>query len=122
MDRNELGRLGEEIARNYLEEIGYTILAMNYRTPLGELDLVAQHGETIVFVEVRTRSTSTFGSPIESITLSKQERLIRLALQFCAHHCLYSRDLRFDIIGIYLQSEEPQIEHISNAFLARGNR
>lgn len=116
MNKVELGRLGEELARNYLEKKGYIILAANYRTPFGELDLVARDDETIVFVEVRTRSTVNYGTPFESITHSKQERLIRLALQFCAHHYLYSKNLRFDVIGIILKNNQPTIEHISNAF------
>lgn len=118
MNKVELGRLGEELARGYLEKKGYIILAENYRTPFGELDLVARDQETIVFVEVRTRSTRSYGTPLESITHTKQERLIRLALQFCAHHYLYSKNLRFDVIGIYLKNSQPSIEHIPNAFYA----
>lgn len=121
MDKIELGRLGEALARDYLIDMGYTILAMNYRTPFGELDLIAQEQDTIVFVEVRTRSTSSFGTPLESITSVKRERLVRLALQFCAHHCLYSKNLRFDVIGIIWQQNEPVIEHVPNAFFAGGD-
>lgn len=122
MDRIELGRLGESLARDYLRDAGYTILASNYRTPLGEIDLVAKERDTIVFVEVRTRSSTAFGTPLESINRIKRERLIRLALQFCAHHCLYSKNLRFDVIGVTLQQEAPVIEHIPNAFFAGGER
>lgn len=120
LTRLEIGRHGEELAREYLENAGYSILATNYRSPLGELDLVVKKDDTIVFVEVRTRSTPSFGTPLESIDRRKQERLIRLALQFCAHHCLYSKHLRFDVIGIYLQKNEAVIEHIPDAFYAGG--
>lgn len=120
LNKIELGRHGEELARAYLENTGYTILATNYRSPLGELDLVVKKDETIIFVEVRTRSTPSFGTPLESIDRRKQEKLIRLALQFCAHHCLYSKNLRFDVIGIYLNGNDPKIEHIPNAFFAGG--
>lgn len=116
MKRMELGRLGERLARSYLEEKGYTVLSQNYRTKLGEIDLVVKKNETIIFVEVRTRSSAVYGTPQESIDRYKQEKLIRLALQFCAHHYLYSQDLRFDVIAITLQDNEPKIEHIPNAF------
>lgn len=120
MNKIELGRRGEELAREYLEDAGYAILTTNYRSPLGELDLVVKKDDTVIFVEVRTRSTPSFGTPLESIDRRKQEKLIRLALQFCAHHCLYSKNLRFDVIGIYMDVQRPKIEHIENAFFAGG--
>ncbi|AZR72358.1 YraN family protein [Anoxybacter fermentans] len=121
MKKVELGRLGEKLARDYFLKAGYNILAENYRTPLGEIDLVVEKDKTIIFVEVRTRSTPSFGAPEESISRSKRERLIRLALQFCAHHYLYSQNLRFDVIAISFFDNEPKIEHIKNAFFAGGN-
>lgn len=122
MDKQELGRLGEELARDYLLDAGYTILAHNYRTQLGEIDLIAKENDTIIFVEVRTRSTPSYGTPFESINPIKRERLIRLALQFCAHHCLYSKNLRFDVIGVTFNHYGPAIEHLPNAFIAGGAR
>lgn len=119
MNKVEIGRLGEKLAKEYLIKQGYRILTENYRTPLGEIDLVVEKDQTTIFVEVRTKTSQRFGTPEESITPKKQERLIRLALQFCAHHYLYSQNLRFDIIAIYLDKIQPSIKHISNAFLSR---
>lgn len=119
MNRVKLGRLGEKLAKEYLINHGYRILTENYRTPLGELDLVVEKDQTTIFVEVRTKTSGKFGTPQESITLKKQDRLIRLALQFCAQHYLYSQSLRFDIIAVNLDEQQPSIEHIPNAFMAR---
>lgn len=118
MRKIEIGRFGELLAKEYFKNAGYTILAENYRTLLGELDLVIKKNDTIIFVEVRTRSTISHGSPEESITRSKRERLIRLALQFCAQHCLYAQNLRFDVVAINIVGEKSEIKHISNAFFA----
>ncbi len=120
MNKIELGKFGEELARDFLLEKGYEILAENYRTPLGEIDLVVKEGNTIVFVEVRTRSSKIFGTPLESITPRKQERLIRLAIHFCVNYSLYSQNFRFDVIGIFTNKYESKIEHIMNAFIIGG--
>ncbi|MCK4257535.1 MAG: YraN family protein [Halanaerobiales bacterium] len=117
MKRIEVGRLGEKMARDFLLRKGYNILAENYRTSQGEIDLVTEENKTIIFVEVRTRSTRLFGSPLESITPTKRERLIRVAIQFCAQYYLYSQNFRFDVIGISLYENIPKIEHITNAFI-----
>ncbi len=116
MNKIELGEMGELLALEYLINEGYTLLAKNYRTAFGEIDLVVSKDETIIFVEVRTRRTLSFGTPEESITRVKRERLIRLALQFCAHHYLYSQNLRFDVIAIYLDNDKPKLHHIPHAF------
>ena len=116
MRKIEIGRLGELLAKEYLKNAGYTILAENYRTLLGELDLVIKKHDTIIFVEVRTRSTNSHGSPEESITKNKRDRLIRLALQYCAQHTLYARNLRFDVVAINIKGKKSEIKHISNAF------
>ena len=80
MKRHHVGAWGEEIASQYLEAKGYTILARNWRTQEGEVDLVAQDGETVVFVEVKTRTSKEFGWSEESITLTKRRRLQRSAM------------------------------------------
>ena len=84
--RVRLGRRGEAIARQHLERQGYTILQTNYRRPEGEIDLVARDGEETVFVEVRTRLGSAFGTPEESVTPTKKERLLAMAQRYMAEH------------------------------------
>lgn len=116
--RRALGEAGEGIAAAYLEAKGYRILAQNDRPDRGELDIVAMDGETVVFVEVRTRRTVAFGTPLESVDRRKQLRLIRLARAYLAKHGLGERSCRFDVIGVSWSrpGERPRIDHIESAF------
>ena len=103
--RQSLGRYGEQLAEKHLLEQGYTILAKNWRCPEGELDLVAQQGAQLIFVEVRTRRGSRLGSPEESVTPAKQARLIQLAYAFLAQHDVPDPLWRIDIIAIMVGRE-----------------
>ena len=78
MKRRDTGILGEKLAKDFLKKRGYNIRETNYRCPEGEIDIVARHKDYLVFVEVRTKTSLEFGSPEESITLTKKERLKRL--------------------------------------------
>jgi len=119
----ELGRWGENLAADFLIKQGYTIIAKNVRTPYGELDLIAQQpvksrpGEsTIVFVEVKTRRSRTFGYPEESVTTSKQEHLISAALHYLQDNPDLESDWRVDVIAIECyKNQEPLIHHFENA-------
>jgi putative endonuclease len=101
LKRHQIGAWGEEIASQYLEAKGYKIRARNWRTREGEVDLVAQDGETIVFVEVKTRTTKDFGWPEESITPKKRRRLQLAALAYLIDQELPSDILwRIDVVAI----------------------
>jgi putative endonuclease len=110
-----LGSLGETIAMEHLKEQGYRILERNYRTPLGEADLVVKDGDAVVFVEVKTRATLEFGRPFEAVTPQKQERLRRIALYYMKHHGI-DGPVRFDVISIVIDHKRRDIEHIKAAF------
>ena len=99
-DRQELGQLGEKLTCDFLREKGYQILSQNYRTRGGEIDIVAKEGETIVFVEVKTRLNRTFGYPEEAIDARKQHKLAMTAECYLREHNLYDADYRIDAIGI----------------------
>lgn len=99
-DRSARGRAAEEHARRYLESRGLRTLARNYNTRWGELDLVMEHGEHVVFVEVRARMNPAFGGAAASVTRSKQERLVRAATRFLAQHRMAHRPARFDIVAL----------------------
>lgn len=103
--RRRVGLAGEKAARDYLEACGLRIEAVNYRCPLGEIDIVARDKEAVVFVEVRTRTGSSFGIPAESITAQKLNRLKRLAVQFM--QCRYGREVpcRFDLIAVIMNPD-----------------
>jgi len=105
----------------HLEARGYAILARNWRCRSGELDLVASNGTTIVFVEVRSRRSDRCGTPLESVDARKRQRLAQLARRFLAMHPRPERLVRFDVIGIRLDHDPPQLEHIEQAFDAVGS-
>ncbi len=118
--RANLGARGEDIAVSYLKKLGYEIVERNFRCKLGEIDIVAYDGKTLVFIEVRTRRSKHFGSPISSVSYQKQKKLITLARFYLKKYCLFDRSARFDVVGITINSRgEHEIELIRNAFSER---
>ena len=119
--RKLFGQAGESAAEEYLRRKGYRILARNLRSSLGELDLVAEDGQVLVFVEVKARQTDAFGGAIHAVHHRKQEKLIQLAAQYLARHHIKNRLCRFDVILLQgPKAVAPQIEHIQNAFEVSG--
>ena len=114
--RKELGNRGEEIAARYLEEQGYRILTRNYRSRYGEVDIICTYKQMIVFVEVKTRTSTSFGSPEESITRSKREHIRKVALIYLKSYPHPFKEMRFDVIGILMNGNEPSINHLVAAF------
>lgn len=98
--RQNLGKMGEELAVRELEHRGYAILARRYRTRYGEIDIVSRDGDTTVFVEVKARVTSEFGSAAEAVTPWKQRRLARMATDYVARNGLDLQPCRFDVVAI----------------------
>ena len=98
--RKLLGDLGERLAAQYLEKEGYLIRERNYRCPIGEIDLVATEGDCLVFVEVRTRRGKRFGSPEESMTLTKQQRLVDLAQSYLVERGEEPPGWRIDLVAV----------------------
>jgi putative endonuclease len=112
------GQLGEDLARQYLEAQGLRYLSRNWQSKFGEIDLIMQDGEVRVFVEVRLRSQTTFGSGLDTVSWQKQRKLIRTA-KFYQQKNRYWGDLRFDVISItYLADTPPEIIHVPSAFMA----
>jgi putative endonuclease len=115
-NRRSLGDRGEDLAAAHLKKQGYNILARNYRTPIGEIDLVARHQGALVIIEVKTRRSRRFGSPQEAVHPAKQERLRNLAEYYLQQQGLGEVMVRFDVVGILWQEGKPQIEVIEGAF------
>jgi putative endonuclease len=110
-----IGHWGEEMAAHYLQERGYTILERNLRTAHGELDIVACKDNTIIFVEVKVRSSTAFGFPEEAVSPRKQAHLISAAEAYLARHPESPETWQFDIIAITRQAGvPPKIEHFEN--------
>lgn len=120
--RQVLGLEGEDAAVRELERRGYTILARRYRTRLGELDVVARDGAVLVFIEVKTRSTSAFGDGLDAITADKRRRVVRMAQEFLWCHGLDDEPCRFDVVAIDVQGGDRErrlvAELIVDAFVA----
>jgi putative endonuclease len=115
MTQQELGILGENMAQKYLLKQGYTIRTTNYRFIKYEIDIVAEKGDKIIVVEVKTRQTAEIGEPWMAVTRKKQRQIIS-----CADHYMQSRsidkEVRFDIISIVHNSFRSDLEHIVDAF------
>jgi len=117
-ERRELGAAGEQAAERFLQKRRYVIVARNYRCKLGEIDLVALHRGTLVFVEVKTRRPGGFGHPFEAVGLRKQRQIARAARHFIARHRLHDRDARFDVVGVWWENGRVRCELVENAFEA----
>ena len=111
-----VGKTGEDIAVNFLKRSGYRIVQRNYKNKLGELDIVAYDRETIVFIEVKTRTSLSFGYPQEAVTQFKQKQLNRVALSYLKQYNLLHKSVRFDIVSILLHNHDiPDISIIKDA-------
>jgi putative endonuclease len=117
MNRQEVGKLGEKEARKFLKKRGYRIRETGFRCRHGEIDIIAQKKDWLVFVEVRTKSNLDFGTPEESITQSKKEKLIASALTYTTTHQDLPPLWRIDVVAIELddKGKPRRIEHIENA-------
>jgi putative endonuclease len=117
-----LGRRGEDAAVRYLKRKGYRILARGLDSRLGELDIIAVDGRTVVFVEVKTRQSGEAGHPTEAIDERKQRRMTQAALAYLKAQGLLKYSARFDVVAIVwpVDSKRPLIEHYPNAFPSVG--
>lgn len=115
-NNSKLGKLGEQIAMQYLIQNGYTVLKTNWRFKQKEIDIIAQNDRYIIFVEVKTRFGTATQHPLEAVTKSKQKFLISAANEYIRVNNI-PKDVRFDIIGIVKSYNTHTIEHIQDAFL-----
>jgi putative endonuclease len=119
MQNKELGTLGEKIACRQLKRAGYKIVAANYRSPLGEIDLIARKKGCLVFVEVKCRHGNDFGVPEEAVTAAKRRKLIQVAEYYIQHESPKECDWRIDVVAVELDARDHQqrIAIIENAVL-----
>ncbi len=117
MKRRDVGILGEKLAKDFLKKRGYRIIETNYRCPEGEIDIVARHKDFLVFVEVRTKTSREFGSPEESITPAKREKLRTTAAQYQQSHDNLPPSWRIDVVAVELNRDgkPSRMELIENA-------
>jgi putative endonuclease len=114
--RSRVGRRGEDLAYELLKKKGYKVLERNFKSPLGEIDIVAREGKTLAFVEVKTRLSSDFGSAKWAVGPRKQRKLSMVALDYLKRHSLSDQSARFDVVAIDLGQGLEKIELFRNAF------
>ncbi|MCK9216573.1 MAG: YraN family protein [Firmicutes bacterium] len=124
MHKNKsLGIYGENLAIEFLENKGYKILAKNYRCKIGEIDIIAADGDTLSFIEVKTRSSNQYGRPCEAVNYNKQIKIVKTALHYINRNNLTQWMSRFDIVEILIETDDRinSINLIQNAFEYNGS-
>ncbi len=115
-DNIEKGKKGEVLAEKFLKKRGYRILEKNYRTHFGEVDIIARDGKTLVFIEVKARSGTGFGSPLAAVDARKQSHLTAAAGIYMQLNHIEDQPVRFDVVGITGEGARAKIELVRNAF------
>lgn len=116
LTRKHTGEKGEELAAAYLAGAGYRIVERNYRCLFGEIDIIAWEGETLVFAEVKSRRSESYGVPQLAVGREKQKKISRIALHYLSEKRLCYAPARFDVLAVMLLPQGPSIELIRNAF------
>jgi putative endonuclease len=115
-ERQELGRLGEDLALKKIKRLGYKPVTRNFRCSLGEIDLIARHGEYLVFVEIKTRKGRSLGYAKEAVTPKKKRQMSKVALAYMKKNNCCDIKSRFDVVAVSIYGEKAEIEVITNAF------
>jgi putative endonuclease len=116
MQKKELGKKGEEVAIRFLKKNGYQVIKRNYVCKMGEIDIIAKEKDTLVFIEVKTRTSTTFGPPQLAVNPKKQSQMSKVALNFLKEKRLGDVKARFDVVAILLGPRGEEIELIRDAF------
>ena len=114
--RQQLGNEGESLACAELERLGYSIIERNYRIRSGEIDIVAADGGTVVFVEVKTKTSGDFGDPVEEVTPQKQRQIVSMGQEYAAFCCPLDTACRFDVVAVDLSVMPARITVYKDAF------
>ena len=114
--RIDIGKRGETLAISFLKKNGYRIIESNFRCRYGEIDIIAQDGKTVAFIEVKTKTSNRFGSPTQAIDSRKQRQVSKTALAYISQKRLTNYSARFDVVGINIKGSNSEIELIKNAF------
>ncbi len=121
-ERHETGRIGENIAVNYLEKNGYKVIDRNFECKQGEIDIVALDKDVIVFVEVKTRASALYGLPKEAVDKTKKKHIYRSAEYYAYSHNLENEPIRIDVIEIYKKQGKFWVNHIKQAITEKPSK
>ena len=115
--KDALGAYGEEVAVTHLTQLGMVVIERNWRCSRGELDVIAREGDTLVFCEVKTRSSTAYGVPAEAVDEVKATRIRRLATTWIAARGIHAATVRFDVVSVVRPAGQPaEIRHLRGAF------
>ena len=117
MNNREIGKIGEDIATQYLEKIGYQIVEKNFQCKLGEIDIIAKDKDEVVFVEVKSRKILSYGKPADAVNGIKKKHIYRTAQYYLLIHNQLDVYTRIDVIEIYLNEEKYRLNHIKQAIM-----
>ena len=115
-ERLDLGKLGEDLALKEVKRLGYKQITRNYRCHLGEIDLIAKDGNTLVFLEIKTRKGRSIGYAKEAVDFRKMRQISKVALAYMKSNSCLDTKARFDVVAVSLGGGKPEIELIKNAF------
>lgn len=110
--RHEIGKIGEDLATKYLENLGYSIIERNFVAKQGEIDIIAKDKKEIVFIEVKTRTNNLYGEPVDAVNEPKQKHLVNTASYYLYSRHMENEFVRFDVIEVYLKDNTYKINHI----------
>ena len=110
--RHEIGKIGEDLATKYLENLGYTIIERNFVAMQGEIDIIAKDKEELVFIEVKTRTNTLYGKPIDAVNEIKQKHLISTTKYYLYSKHLENEFVRLDVVEVYLREGLYRVNHI----------
>ena len=116
--RHEIGKIGEELATKYIQSLGYTIVERNFAAIQGEIDIIARDKKELVFIEVKTRTNTLYGRPIEAVNTPKQEHLISTVKYYLYSKHLENEFVRLDVIEVYINESTYKINHIKQIIWA----
>ncbi|MEG2882336.1 MAG: YraN family protein [Christensenella sp.] len=117
IDKQMIGKVGENAVCRYILDKGMKLLARNYRAQKGEIDLIAQDKDTLVFIEVKTRSNANYGTAADAVGYKKQQMIIKTAQCFIAERSLYDSNVRFDVAEVALNKKQSSVHYIMDAFM-----
>lgn len=115
-ERQALGKFGEDLALKKIKRLGYKPIVRNFRCPLGEIDLIARHGEYLVFIEIKTRRGRSLGYAKEAVTLKKKRQISKVALVYMKENNCCDIKSRFDVVAVSIYGEKAEVEVIKDAF------
>ena len=110
--RHEIGKIGEDLATKYLENIGHSIIERNFIAKQGEIDIIAKDKEELVFIEVKTRTNALYGQPVDAVNRIKQKHLVKTVNYYLYLRNLENKFIRLDVIEVYLKDNTYKINHI----------